>query len=118
MHWLFQVLNVGHALQVRQSTAWPDLNLLESQMDPLSKIADMHRVAQALTMLLAGFETTANTLSFTLYLLARPCNAEKQVLCFHQLRCTSPVKPPCKSPVNALKALKAYQHLMRGSLSR
>ena len=33
---------------------------------------------QALTVLLAGFETTANTLAFACYLLARPCNAEKQ----------------------------------------
>lgn len=30
-------------------------------------------------MMLAGFETTASTLTFAAYLLAKPCNAEKQV---------------------------------------
>ena len=30
-------------------------------------------------MLLAGYETTANALTFAIYLLSRPCNAEKQV---------------------------------------
>ena len=32
-------------------------------------------------MLLAGYETTANALTFAIYLLSRPCNAEKQVRC-------------------------------------
>lgn len=34
---------------------------------------------QALTMLLAGYETTAGALTFTIYLLSRSCNADKQV---------------------------------------
>ena len=39
---------------------------------------DQVMAQQVLTVLLAGYETTANTMAFTCYCLARPCNADKQ----------------------------------------
>ena len=48
---------------------------------------------QVLLMLLAGYDTSANTLSFTTYSLARACNADIQVSILHH--CTMYVYSRC-----------------------
>ncbi|RDD39816.1 Cytochrome P450 3A14 [Trichoplax sp. H2] len=48
--------------------------------DPAGKMTDDEMIAQAMTFLLAGYETTSNTLSFTTYVLAtRPDIQDKLV---------------------------------------
>jgi len=61
-------------------------------------VTDMALVAQANTFLVAGTETTANTLSFAIYLLSTHPEAEQQLLAEVDAHGDKPVAPDDKFP--------------------